>query len=337
MIAAATPISYQLGVDARHLRRPAGKGSSEDERQAASPFGKGLAGFLPSGTYGALVDARGRILRGRSRSQTARRSCRPGVPEEVPPVARRPEPRSVHGRLRAREARSLPGGGPATRLRGGSGDPALPLEEVDDTLNDLVFVEALVVGTLIIALTALGWVVIRIGLRPLGQMERVAREIADGDLSRRVSPATPRTEIGRLGLSLNKMLGGSRRRSPTGRAARTGASGSWRMPRTNCARRWRRCAATRNCSGSVRRRIRWRSPGRWRGSRPRRRGWARWSRTCWCWRAWTSCQRWSASGRPRRVSPRARRRIRGQSPRSADHLTRRPDAAPADQTRCVRC
>ena len=83
---------------------------------------------------------------------------------------------------------------------------ALPLEEVDDTLHDLVIVEALVVGTLIVALTALGWVVIRIGLRPLGQMERVASEIADGDMSRRVSPATSRTEIGRLGLSLNKML-----------------------------------------------------------------------------------------------------------------------------------
>jgi two-component system OmpR family sensor kinase len=37
-------------------------------------------------------------------------------------------------------------------------------------------------------------------------MERVASEIADGDLSRRVSPATAHTEIGRLGLSLNKML-----------------------------------------------------------------------------------------------------------------------------------
>jgi two-component system, OmpR family, sensor kinase len=42
--------------------------------------------------------------------------------------------------------------------------------------------------------------------RSLGQMERVASQIADGDLTRRVSPATSRTELGRLGLALNKML-----------------------------------------------------------------------------------------------------------------------------------
>ena len=37
-------------------------------------------------------------------------------------------------------------------------------------------------------------------------MEVTAGEIAAGELSRRVSPATPKTEIGRLGLALNEML-----------------------------------------------------------------------------------------------------------------------------------
>jgi len=37
-------------------------------------------------------------------------------------------------------------------------------------------------------------------------MEVTAGAIAGGDLSRRVSPATPRTEVGRLGLALNRML-----------------------------------------------------------------------------------------------------------------------------------
>jgi two-component system OmpR family sensor kinase len=207
VIAAATPISYQLGVDARRLRRPAGKGSSEDERQAASPFGKGLAGFLPSGTYGALVDARGRILRGPvTVSNGEEKLPAPAFPKKFrlshadqnPEVFTVDSERGKHVRYRVA---ALP-------LDSGAGTviAALPLEEVDDTLHDLVIVEALVVGTLMIALTALGWVVIRIGLRPLGQMERVAREIADGDLSRRVRPATSGTEIGRLGLSLNKML-----------------------------------------------------------------------------------------------------------------------------------
>jgi two-component system OmpR family sensor kinase len=49
--------------------------------------------------------------------------------------------------------------------------------------------------------------VIRLGLRPLERIGRVAAEIAAGDLSRRVSPADSRTEVGRLGRSLNEMLG----------------------------------------------------------------------------------------------------------------------------------
>jgi two-component system, OmpR family, sensor kinase len=48
--------------------------------------------------------------------------------------------------------------------------------------------------------------VIRVGLRPLERMGRVASEIANGDLSRRVTPDDPRTEVGRLGASLNQML-----------------------------------------------------------------------------------------------------------------------------------
>jgi two-component system OmpR family sensor kinase len=47
---------------------------------------------------------------------------------------------------------------------------------------------------------------VRLGLRPLDRMGTTAGIIAGGDLSRRVSPATPRTEVGRLGLALNAML-----------------------------------------------------------------------------------------------------------------------------------
>jgi two-component system OmpR family sensor kinase len=46
-----------------------------------------------------------------------------------------------------------------------------------------------------------------LGLRPLGAIEATAAAIAAGDLSRRVERAEPRTEVGRLGLSLNAMLG----------------------------------------------------------------------------------------------------------------------------------
>jgi two-component system OmpR family sensor kinase len=47
---------------------------------------------------------------------------------------------------------------------------------------------------------------VRLGLRPLEGIGETAGAIAAGDLTRRVTPAEERTEVGRLGLSLNAML-----------------------------------------------------------------------------------------------------------------------------------
>ena len=67
-------------------------------------------------------------------------------------------------------------------------------------------VELLVGAGVILALIALGAIVIRIGLRPLSRIGQTASEIAAGDLSRRVEPSDATTEVGRLGASLNEML-----------------------------------------------------------------------------------------------------------------------------------
>jgi two-component system OmpR family sensor kinase len=83
---------------------------------------------------------------------------------------------------------------------------AVPLREVDQTLSRLLLVEALVIAGVLVALGVSAFFVVRLGLRPLTRMEVTAGEIAAGQLSRRVSPATPRTEVGRLGLALNAML-----------------------------------------------------------------------------------------------------------------------------------
>jgi two-component system OmpR family sensor kinase len=48
---------------------------------------------------------------------------------------------------------------------------------------------------------------VRVELRPLERIGRTADAIAAGDLSRRVDVAHPRSEVGRLGLALNAMLG----------------------------------------------------------------------------------------------------------------------------------
>ena len=83
---------------------------------------------------------------------------------------------------------------------------AVPLTEVDETLQRLLVVEGLVLGGVLLLLGAAAWVVVRVGLLPLDRMGHTAGAIAGGDLSRRVSPTDPRTEVGRLGIALNAML-----------------------------------------------------------------------------------------------------------------------------------
>ncbi|TDB83689.1 HAMP domain-containing histidine kinase [Actinomadura sp. KC216] len=83
---------------------------------------------------------------------------------------------------------------------------AFSLEEVDRTVRRLVAIDA-IVGLLVLGvLTGLGVWVVRASLRPLSAVEETAGAIAAGDLSRRVPEADPRTEMGRLGRSLNTML-----------------------------------------------------------------------------------------------------------------------------------
>jgi two-component system OmpR family sensor kinase len=157
---------------------------------------------LPLGTYGQLRDSNGHVL--------ATRVERP-YGEPVPPVPKLPA-RIVPGH--AFTVGSQGGSGQRYRVlaepaRGGAATTvvAVPLRDADQTLARLLKVEALVIGGVLILLAALAWWVVRLGLRPLDRMGETAGAIAGGDLSRRVSPATERTEVGRLGLALNAMLG----------------------------------------------------------------------------------------------------------------------------------
>ena len=84
---------------------------------------------------------------------------------------------------------------------------ATSLDDVDATLRRLLVIMLLVTGVVLAALAALGLWVVRLGLRPLDAIGSTAAAIAEGDLSRRVERAEPTTEVGRLGLALNAMLG----------------------------------------------------------------------------------------------------------------------------------
>ena len=83
---------------------------------------------------------------------------------------------------------------------------AQSLSGVDETSKRLrlIFVFIGLIALLLIALASR--IVIKIGLRPLADVEDVAEKIADGDLSARLPDAKPDTEVGRLVSSLNAML-----------------------------------------------------------------------------------------------------------------------------------
>jgi two-component system, OmpR family, sensor kinase len=84
---------------------------------------------------------------------------------------------------------------------------AVPLAGVFETLGRLVVVEVLVGAAVLAVLALLALRLVRVGLRPLDGIAATAGAIAAGDLTRRVRPAEPGTEVGRLGLALNAMLG----------------------------------------------------------------------------------------------------------------------------------
>jgi len=83
---------------------------------------------------------------------------------------------------------------------------ATSLHDVFATLHRLLLIELLVTLGVLAAIAGLGLWVVRLGLRPLKEIEATAATIAAGDLSKRVERAEPNTEVGRLGLSLNAML-----------------------------------------------------------------------------------------------------------------------------------
>ncbi|MEV0231380.1 HAMP domain-containing sensor histidine kinase [Nonomuraea sp. NPDC050786] len=107
---------------------------------------------------------------------------------------------------------SLGSGGPSWRVvavpgrDGQSRVIAVNLSEMDATVSQLVLIVAVAGGgTLVVLGFACYWLVRR-SLRPLREIARTAKDIAGGDLSRRVPLWAGTTEVGKLGRSLNSML-----------------------------------------------------------------------------------------------------------------------------------
>jgi two-component system OmpR family sensor kinase len=172
----------------------------EPGRRGGPPRGGGPGVGLPAGTYGQLRDSTGRVLGDTVFSYGQNVSANPALPKQ----------------LKIGEITTVSGKGNddtryrvlATADRSGADTTvvAVPLREVDQTLRRLLLVEALVIGGVLLILAAVAWIVVRVGLLPLDRIGNTAGRIAGGDLSHRVTPTDPRTEVGRLGVALNAML-----------------------------------------------------------------------------------------------------------------------------------
>jgi two-component system, OmpR family, sensor kinase len=83
---------------------------------------------------------------------------------------------------------------------------AVPLADVQATVGRLVLLQLVVGLAVIVVAAAIGYVVVRRSLRPLDHMAVVSHEIAEGDLSRRVSEEPSSAEIDQLASSFNTMV-----------------------------------------------------------------------------------------------------------------------------------
>jgi two-component system OmpR family sensor kinase len=170
----------------------------------AAPHGHGAPGgpgaSLQPGTYGQRRDASGRVLRHVFITYGQTTPAAPRLPANVPLY--RPFTVGSVGssglQYRAYASRDPEDGGITIA--------AVPTRDVEQTLSHLLLVEALVIAAVLLALGISASLVVRLGLRPLTRMEVTAGKIAAGDLSHRVTPTNPRTEVGRLGRALNRML-----------------------------------------------------------------------------------------------------------------------------------
>lgn len=84
----------------------------------------------------------------------------------------------------------------------------VPLEEASETLGRLLAIEVVVSLLVFAGAAAVGFWLVRLGLRPLADIEATAAAVTSGDMSGRVPAdvAEPSTEVGRLGQALNVML-----------------------------------------------------------------------------------------------------------------------------------
>ena len=155
-------------------------------------------------------DSSGNVLVEGSPSRSDEDDVTPVLPDQLDPGATTAGPGEPHTFFTVAGEGD---GAPSFRVRGAelaNGETlylALPLEEVHETLGRLLRIEILVTLVAVATAAALGWWLVRLGLRPLRAVEQTAEAIAAGQLEERVPGDDRPTEVGHLAAALNTMLG----------------------------------------------------------------------------------------------------------------------------------
>ena len=204
--ALATSLSQRLGEQLQQAQPFAVHALQQDGSGGFGEPGPMEAVGPPAGTYAAFLDPSGAIVRDTFFDA-------PGGTTPAPPTLPADLPGSTGGGTGTTTftASSTDGIDYRTEATGPLPDRGtlvvgIPLTEAQATLHRLVRIELLVTLGVIVLVAGLAWWLVRVGLRPLEGIGETAGAIAAGDLSRRVEPADDRTEVGRLGTSLNTML-----------------------------------------------------------------------------------------------------------------------------------
>jgi two-component system OmpR family sensor kinase len=193
----------------------AGGGSPVDNGGGPNGGGGGGENFpnLFGISYVSVVKVGGGVVEGlECPAYVGTHAYRPQLPSQITGFSTQPDGTEVAYFTTG----SVDASGPAFRVKAQkvtagdlSGDvlvQAQPLGDQNSTLHTLFLTElAVTAGALVLALAG-GWWLVRLGLRPLEDVERTADSIAAGDLDQRVPGADQPTEVGRLARALNVML-----------------------------------------------------------------------------------------------------------------------------------
>ncbi len=164
-------------------------------------------------SYAAIVGAKGGVVNGlECPAYVGDHSYRPQLPTSITGFSTQPD----GSQATYFTAASIASSGPsfrvqATKIESGllSGDvlvQAQPLVDQTSTLHTLFLTELAVTGAALVLALVGGWWLVRLGLRPLEDVEATADSIAAGNLDQRVPGAEQSTEVGRLARALNVML-----------------------------------------------------------------------------------------------------------------------------------